>query len=101
MRLVGNGPLTHYVAGVFPENINPGGMSDKKFCFAYIDADTYQATREALEFFWPRMVPGGRIVVDDVPWEPCAGVEKAVRERFAPDQIQLHPEATAVVVTKP
>jgi Macrocin-O-methyltransferase (TylF) len=99
MKLVGNGSLTHYTRGVFPESADD--MRSQKFCFAYVDADTYQATRDALEFFWPRMVPGGRIVVDDVPWEPCAGVEKAVRERFAPDQIQLHPEATAVVVTKP
>ncbi len=45
--------------------------------------DTEQATRDAIEFFWPRLVPGGKIVVDDYGWEPCAGVKKAVEDFYA------------------
>lgn len=96
--LVGNGELTHYVKGVFPQSAEE--LPDKRFCFVYVDADTYQATSDAIKYFWPRMVPGGRILFDDVPWEPCAGVEKAINEVLNPDKQQRFPEATAVVMVK-
>ncbi len=53
-----------------------------KFCFVYVDMDTYQATKDAIEFFWPRLVKGGVMFFDDYGWEPCAGVKKAVDEVF-------------------
>lgn len=87
--LVGSDEWTHYYPGVFPYSVPEGGEDDwgkKQFCFVYVDVDTYQSTRDALLFFWPRMVPGGTLFVDDYGWEPCAGVKKAVDEVFAEDQ---------------
>lgn len=85
-KLVGEDKLTHYWQGVFPYDmglskpgINLAAVPDS-YCFVYIDMDTEQATRDALEFFWPRMVSGGKILLDDFGWEPCAGVQKAVEE---------------------
>jgi rfaE bifunctional protein nucleotidyltransferase chain/domain len=78
MRLVGD---VNYVQGVFPYTSKEID-SKQQFCFVYIDMDTYQATRDALYFFWLRMVPGGKILLDDYDWEPCAGVKKAVDELF-------------------
>lgn len=83
--LVGCDSQTHYFEGVFPR-VNPVTPEEdwkcRQFCFVYVDMDTYQATRDAIKFFWPRVVPGGKIVVDDYNWEPCAGVKKAVDEQF-------------------
>lgn len=76
--LVGNGDKTHYHKCVFPQGV--GGLKDRRFCLVYVDMDTYQATKDAIDFFWPLMVPGGKMLFDDYSWEPCAGVKKAVDE---------------------
>lgn len=72
-----------YVPGMFPrsaydQNKGVGEM----FAFAHLDADTYQSTRYGLSFFWPRIVTGGSIILDDYQWTNCPGVEKAVSEHI-------------------
>jgi rfaE bifunctional protein nucleotidyltransferase chain/domain len=81
--LVGDSLLTYYQEGYFPRTA--AGLEHNDFCFVYVDMDTYQATRDAIDFFWPRMVMGGKMVLDDYGWEPCAGVKKAVDEVFDED----------------
>ena len=97
-RHVGTDKLTHYHIGVFPDTA--AKLTGRMFCFVVVDMDTYQATRDAIEWFWPRMVVGGKMYFDDVPWEPCAGAEKAVNEAFQPNQQERFPNANACVVTK-
>ena len=82
-KLVGNGDMTHYYQGVFPE-LKP---ALQQFCFVYVDMDTEQATRDAIEFFWPRLVQGGKMVIDDYGWGPCSGVKKAVDEFIKEDML--------------
>lgn len=81
-KLVGRGDKNHYWEGVFPDYIRLGWnyLTETQFCFVYVDMDTYQATYDAIEFFWTRMVPGGVMFFDDYGWTPCAGVKKAVDE---------------------
>ena len=81
-KLVGEDPRTYYHEGVFPGSA-PEYARAAEFCFVYVDMDTYQSTRDAIEFFWPRLAPGGKLFLDDYGWEPCAGVRKAVDEAFA------------------
>lgn len=96
---VGADPKTVYHQGIFPASA--ADVNDRQFCFAYIDVDTYQSTKDALEFFWNRLVPGGKLVVDDVPEHPpCAGVEKAVRAAFQDSQLQMFPDVHGCVVVK-
>ncbi len=83
--LIGNDDLTYYHMGVFPESVKNCLDNEQRFCFVYVDMDTYQATKDAIEFFWPRMVKGGKLFVDDWAHTPCAGVEKAIREVFFVD----------------
>jgi hypothetical protein len=66
--------------GTFP---NTGkGLEDKKFCFVHIDTDNYQSIAECLKFFYPLMVVGGVMVIDDYEWFDCPGVKKAIDEFF-------------------
>lgn len=97
-RLVGEDERTRYYQGVFP----PDGFMKPlvPFCFVYVDMDTYQSTRDAIRFFWPRLVQGGKMFFDDYAWEPCAGVKKAVDEAFADGQRVLFPALNTCVVTK-
>ena len=100
--LVGNSDLTHYRQGVFPEwdGNEERQLGENLFCFVYVDMDTEQATRDAIAFFWPRMVPGGKIVVDDYDWSPCAGVKKAVDELFKSEQLQVISGLYTVIMEK-
>ncbi len=104
-RVVGSDARTHYWRGVFPGTHDlswtPEGLGAALFCFAYCDMDTYQATKDAITFFWQRMVSGGVMVFDDYNWTPCAGVKKAVDEMFGEGQRTAVPSLFTCVVTKP
>jgi hypothetical protein len=65
--------------GVFPEK-NSEAIKDKKFCFVHLDTDIYKSTKECLEFFYPRMVIGGTILIHDYPAHE--GVRQAVNNFF-------------------
>lgn len=71
-------PNVEIKKGYFPETAR--GLEGNKFCFVYLDADLYQSTKDGLEFFYPRMVPGGIIMFDDYQTGNWPGVERAVRE---------------------
>lgn len=104
--LVGTDDKTHYHQGVFPhcmkQWISPSDAhaAAKHFCFVYVDMDTYQSTIDAIRFFLPRIVTGGKLFIDDYGWEPCAGVKKAVDEMFTSDQIRVVQPQYTCVVTK-
>lgn len=65
--------------GVFPQT-TCDVPEDTSFSVVHLDLDTLQSTRAALEFFWPRMVAGGVIVLDDLDWSHCPGVRQALNE---------------------
>lgn len=67
------------VPGTFPES----ATEEHKivpYSFVHIDNDYYLCVLEALQFFWPRMVSGGVIVLDDFRSEHARGVDKAIYE---------------------
>lgn len=45
--------------------------------FVHVDVDLYQPTRDSLEHFWPRLVPGALMICDDYNWP---GGKRAVDE---------------------
>lgn len=94
-RLIGH---AEYHQGVFPDTA--AGLEDEEFCFCYVDCDTYQAAKAAIEFFWPRLVPGGLLVFDDYGWEPCAGIKKAVDDFFPKTNLLINQGLFACVATK-
>jgi len=61
--------------GIFPQETSKY-IKDKKFAFVHIDVDIYKATKDTLEFFYPRLEVGGSIVIHDYPLH--RGVQKAV-----------------------
>lgn len=63
--------------GYFPETAKE---ADKvKFALVSMDADLYNPTKAGLEFFYPRLVPGGIIIVHD--YNPdWPGIMKAVND---------------------
>lgn len=85
----------HFHPGVFPESAR--GLEDERFSFVHLDLDLEPGTRDALEFFHPRLLPGGIIVGDDYQ---DAGVRRAFETYFAgrADTLIAYPWGQAVVV---
>ncbi|GAB6286014.1 MAG: hypothetical protein STSR0009_22150 [Methanoregula sp.] len=65
--------------GIFPATSGP--VKDRHFSLVNFDVDTYDSTKRCLEFFYPRMNPGGIIISHDYITVP--GVRRAVDEFFA------------------
>jgi O-methyltransferase len=63
--------------GIFPTDTARYIMG-KEFSLVHLDMDRYRYTREALEFFAPRMVGGGIILCHDYP--SLQGIKQAVDE---------------------
>lgn len=58
-------------------------VADRTFAMVHVDVDLYQPTRDSLEFFWPRLVPGGIILMDDYGYATCPGARKAADDLAA------------------
>jgi hypothetical protein len=74
-----------YHVGTFPNMPLP----DARFSLIHLDADLYQSTTAALAYFWPRMVRGGALVLDDYRWHHCPGVARAVEEAGLAAQVDV------------
>jgi len=59
----------------------------EKFCLVHIDCDQYQSVQDCLNFFYPRMIPGGFILIDDYGFRLTPGATLAVDEFF--DKIDI------------
>jgi len=75
--------------GYFPETARD---IDELFCLVNLDFDLYNPTLAGLEFFYPRMVKGGVILVHDYFSTAYRGVRDAVRDfESATDDIHFIP----------
>lgn len=79
------------------------GWPERRYGLLHIDVDLYQPTLDCLEYFEPRLVVGGIIVVDDYEAPSCPGVHRAVHEylsRTSGLQIwRLQPEQAVLIKT--
>ena len=69
----------HIYKGLFPATAAP--VTNKRFSFVHLDVDLYQPTRDALQFFYPRISSGGMFLIHDYLW--AEGVRQAVQEFFS------------------
>jgi len=73
--------------GWIPERFQE--VDGRKFSFVHIDVDLYQPTMESLRFFFPRLIAGGCIVVDDYGSTTFPGAKKAVDELLSEHKCDL------------
>ena len=69
----------HFIKGYFPESASQLS-GEETYMFVNIDPDLYEPTRQGLEYFWPKMVSGGVIMVHDYNSMQFPGVRKAAKE---------------------
>ena len=90
--LMHDGTLAHAAFAPFPQaELRVGwipqtfaGMENERFRFVHIDVDLFEPTRDSIEFFFPRLVTGGVILLDDHGLTTCPGARKAALDYFAP-----------------
>lgn len=84
-------------AGYFPQSA--AELEETAFALVNLDADLYNPTKAGLEYFYPRLSPGGVILIHDYnhKWE---GLVKAVDEFAAtiPEQLILLPDLDSTVM---
>lgn len=73
-------PATHLVRGVVPDTL--GTVAIEQVCYLSIDMNIALPERAAIEFFWPRLVSGAPIVLDDYAWRGYED-QKAAMDEFA------------------
>src|SRR6266540_4018552 len=56
-------PEVSCVPGRFPETAD--AVAGRRFCLAHVDVDIQQSVRDCCDFFYPRLVPGGMLVLDE------------------------------------
>ena len=76
--------------------------SEGAFGLVHLDVDVYPITRFCLDFFGPRMISGGVMVLDDYGTTTCEGVKQALDEfkETNPDFRVFHLLTGQAVVTK-
>lgn len=87
--------------GYFPDTAK--GLEDERFAFVSLDTDLYKPILAGLEFFYPRLNPGGVIFVDDLGHHQLLGVREAVvkfckQENIGYISIPDGTDSTAVIV---
>lgn len=92
-------PTAHLIRGKVPDSFKNTPPIDK---VAYLCIDMNIVTPEvaALEYFWPKLVHGGVVVLDDYGWKQCA-IQKAGHDAFARSQgveILLLPTGQGLII---
>jgi len=77
-RYLGSQPNTHFHIGLLPDSGT--AAMDRTFAFVHVDVDLFEGTLAALNWFYPRLHPGGIIITHDYTVLP--GPTKAFNEFF-------------------
>jgi Macrocin-O-methyltransferase (TylF) len=82
VRAVVGDENVQFVKGRFPETTG-AVPPDARFSIVHLDCDLYAPLRDALAFFYPRLTPGGFMIVHDYSSLAWGGPERAVDEFLA------------------
>ena len=80
-------------------------LEQEQFSLVHLDCDLYQSYKDCLEFFWPRLSPGGIIhfdEYDDPSWPGCnLAVDEFVMGTHVPIERLERDNYVRAYVTKP
>ncbi len=100
-RFLGDSPLVTLCNGYFPDTAVavPEG---EVFALVHLDADLFKPTWDALEFFYPRISPGGYLILHDYSSMAWPGIAEAVDRFFAdkPEAAVLVPDRSGTAIVR-
>ena len=85
-KYLGRYPNLSYHKGFCPQSVR-GVLDDHRFALVHLDVDLYESTKQCIEYFWPRLVPGGVLISHD--YSILHGVKQAFSEFTAGIQEQV------------
>ena len=87
--------------GWIPERFEE--VSDKTYAFVNIDVDLYAPTKDSIDFFFPRLSPGGVLVCDDYNMSLFPGAKQAIDEFLENNRVSSFYEIPlgGCIITKP
>lgn len=91
----GNHSNVELYKGWIPEVFNT--IDDLTYSYVNIDVDLYQPTKDSIEYFWPRLIPGGVLICDDYGSYKTIGARKAMIDFFGQENIFEIPTGQAIV----
>jgi hypothetical protein len=68
-----------YVQGYFPGTITTA-IAENRYAVVHLDCDLYEPMRAGLDFFFPRLSPGGLMIIHDYSNPHWDGAKRAVDE---------------------
>ena len=71
-------PGIEYHRGWIPQSFE--GIPERQYKFVHLDLDLYVPIKGSVEYFYPRMVKGGVIVIDEYGFPRWPGARKAIDE---------------------
>lgn len=93
-------PFSNYsiYKGIFPRE-NAEYATPYQYRLVHIDVDIYPSVKECLEFFAPRMMKKGIIILDDYNAPSCPGAKLAADEFAAANSLIVEPtvECQAII----
>lgn len=91
--------VVRIIAGTFPQTA-PQVPVEERFALVHLDCDLFQPTLDALIFFYPRLSPGGMVVVHDYGSGRWPGIARAVDGFLAdkPEGLVHIPDTSGTVV---
>lgn len=69
-------PKVNVIKGYIPEVLKY--LPDETYRFVHIDVDLANPTIDALNFFYPRLLVGGAIIIDDYGFKLWSGTKRAI-----------------------
>jgi hypothetical protein len=89
-----------FIKGYFPETASQ--IPETKFSLVHIDCDLGEPFRAALEFFYPRLMVGGFLIMHDYSSLHWPGAERAIDEFFAarPEKLILVPDKSGTAAIR-
>lgn len=98
---VGDSPMVRFCKGHFPTTTEaiPSG---EQFALVHLDADLFRPTMDALQFFYPRVVPGGLMIIHDYSSTAWPGIADAVDGFFKdkPERPVLVPDKSGTAIVR-
>jgi O-methyltransferase len=79
--LLADYPSVRMHVGYIPQTFQ--GLNIESVVWAHVDLDLYHPIRAAIDYLYPRIVPGGFLIFDDYGFPSCPGARQAVDDAFA------------------
>jgi hypothetical protein len=90
-----------YVKGYFPDTVT-AAIAAQHFAVVHLDCDMYAPIKAGLEFFYPRLSPGGLLILHDYSGVYWDGVKRAMDEFIAkiPESLILIPDKSGTAMLR-